>query len=144
MPEFAELLRNILIVLALLAVLSWLLSLVRMNFAVRRIPGRKDEVFNRLLAILKDQQFDIKRADPVNSRIVTNGLVSIIDLVLYRLVGNRVVFQLRESPSQQEVQLRAYGYASFLFLKASIRRSDRDKVIDGAKVEKVLDALVWA
>lgn len=142
MPGFVELLRNILIVLVLLAVLSWLLSLVRVNFAMQRIRGRKEEVFNRLLAILKDQQFDIKTADPVNSRIVTNGLVSIIDIVLYRLIGNRVVFQLREFPPQEEVQLRVYGYASFLFLKASIRRSERDKVIDGGKVERVLGALV--
>lgn len=144
MPGFSELLRNIFIVLLLIAALSWLLSLVRVKFAVKRIAGRKEEVFNRLLATLKHQQFDIKTVDPVNGRIVANGLVSIIDIVLYRLIGNRVVFRLRELPAQQEVELWVYGYASFLFLKASIRRSDRDKVIDGEKVEKVLDALVRA
>lgn len=125
-----------------MAALSWLLSLVRVNLAVKRIAGRKEEVFNRLLAILQDQQFDIKTVDPVNSRIVANGLVGIIDIVLYRLIGNRVVFQLREFPSQEDVQLRVYGYASFFFLKASIRRAERDKVIDGEKVERVLGALV--
>ncbi|MFQ5850531.1 MAG: hypothetical protein ACE5JU_08075 [Candidatus Binatia bacterium] len=83
----------------------------------------------------------MKQADPLKGRVVTEVLVNVIDIVLYRLIGNRVVFQLRELMNQ-EIELRVYAYASFLFIRLGLRKSERAKVIDEGKVNIVLDELV--
>lgn len=141
MPTFTEFLRNILVVLLILAALSWLLSFIRATFRAQRIPGRKEEVFNKLLTILKEQKFNIRAADPINGRIVTEALVTVIDIIFYRLIGNRVIFDLTEL-SNNHVQVKVYGHASFLFLKASIRKSD--EVVDEEKINRILADLMKA
>ena len=141
MPTFFELIRNTLIVLVLMATASWLLSLVRVSLAVRHIPGKKEDIFDKLLVLLKKNKFSVKTIDATKGRIVTEGLVNIIDIVFYGLIGNRVVFQLTERMSR-EVQLRVYAYASFLSIRIHIRKSEQDKVIDELKINRVLDDLV--
>lgn len=141
MLTLPELFRNILIALLLMAAVSWLLSLIKVTFAIRKVPGRKNNIFSKLLAILKDKSFSIKATDPIKGRIVLEGLVNVIDIVVYGLIGNRVVFQVTEV-NNQEVQLRVYGYAAFLFIKTGIRKSEQHKVIDEGKVNLILDELM--
>lgn len=137
----SELLRNILVVLLLISLLSWLLSLVKVTFAVRTIRREKKAVLENLLAILANHQFKIKEKDPARGRIVTEGLVNVIDLLAYGLIGNRVVFQLTELTGQ-EVQLRVYGKASFPFIRAGIRKSEQATLIDEKRINRVIDELM--
>lgn len=143
MLGFNELIRNVLIIVLVMIGLSWLISLIRVTLAVRQFPGGKQELFERLLAVLKDQDFAIKVVDPTKGRIVTEGLVNVIDVIVYGVIGNRIVFQLTEL-SAQEVQLRIRAHASFLFCKLGIRKSERDKVIDDERIGRVLNSLVRA
>lgn len=139
-PTFVELLRNILVVLLLMALLSWLLSLVRVTLAIRTVRGRKEDIFSTLAAILKDREFKVREADSTKDRIVTEGFLNVIDIMLYGLIGNRVVFRLREM-ANEEVQVWVYGYASFLFIRIGLRKAEQAQLIDEGKVNAVLDEL---
>ncbi len=148
MPEFPQLVRAVLVFLLVLGIVTWLLSLVRANFSIRYLRGRKGELFSKMLAIVKDQQFNIKRIDPGRGRISTEGIVKITDLGLVQLWGNRLVFQVSQL-ADQEVQLRVYSYASFpflfygyvtfLFSRTSLMKSEQARLIEKEKIDRVID-----
>lgn len=150
MPEFHQLARAILVFLLVLGAVTWILSLVRVNLSIRYLPGRKNEMFNKMLAIVKGQQFNVKTVDPGSCRIVTEGIVKVTDLGLVQLWGNRLVFQVTQF-ADQEVKLRVYSYASFLFLfygyvtflfsRTSLTKSEQAKLIRKDAIDAVLDPI---
>ncbi len=151
LPEFDQLVRALFLFLLLSGVTASLYSLMRVKFLIKYLPKGRNEVFDRLKAAVRDQEFTIKLIDDSKNRIVTEGIVHMVDLGFLQLWGNRVIFQVSEYVHQQ-VQLRAYanasflfffkGCATFLFSRIKLTRSEESRLITKEKIAAVVDEVM--
>ncbi|MFQ5853150.1 MAG: hypothetical protein ACE5JU_21535 [Candidatus Binatia bacterium] len=150
-PEFTQIVRGLLIWLLLLVVTTWVLSLIRITFQLKYLPRKKDEIFDKLKAVVRHQEFKIKSIDEEKNQIVTEGIVYMAGLFTFHLWGNRVIFQLKEY-SDQGVELRVYANASFpfffygytrlLFSRIKLSQSEQTGLITEENICTVVDEVM--
>lgn len=134
-----DLIRNLLIFVLIVTVLSCVISIIRVNLIIRNVRGRKGEIFEKLLEILRRNGFNLISVDPIKSRIVIESMLRVNDIELYPIWAKRVVFALTDLQSE-EIQIRAYAYRLILF-EQYLRRSEQAMATNWRKIAAIVDEL---